>query len=32
MVEKIKVNLSYNVYNLLIKDMEDFHFDLKTIS
>ena len=29
MVEKIKVNLSYNVYNLLIKDMEDFHFDVK---
>lgn len=28
MVEKIKVNLSYSVYNLLLHDMEDFHFDI----
>lgn len=26
---KIKVNLSYNVYNLLQKDMEDFRFNIK---
>lgn len=26
MTEKIKVNLSYNCYNLLIKDMESFQF------
>ena len=29
MQEKIKVNLSYNVYHLLQKDMEDFKFYLK---
>jgi hypothetical protein len=29
MQEKIKVNLSYNVYNLLQKDMEDFKFYIK---
>ena len=29
MVEKIKVNLSYSVYNLLLHDMEDFKFDIK---
>ncbi|MBO5711930.1 MAG: hypothetical protein J6R47_03740 [Acholeplasmatales bacterium] len=29
MQEKIKVNLSYNVYNLLQKDMEDFRFNIK---
>lgn len=29
MQEKIKVNLSYNVYNLLQKDMEDFRFYFK---
>lgn len=28
-MEKIKVNLSYNTYNLLIHDMESFSFDLK---
>lgn len=32
MQEKIKVNLSYNVYNLLQKDMEDFRFHLKNDS
>ena len=29
MQEKIKVNLSYNVFHLLQKDMEDFKFHLK---
>jgi hypothetical protein len=29
MQEKIKVNLSYNVFHLLQKDMEDFEFGLK---
>lgn len=29
MQEKIKVNLSYNVYHLLQKDMEDFKFYIK---
>lgn len=29
MQEKIKVNLSYNVYNLLQKDMEDFKYQIK---
>ena len=28
-MEKIKVNLSYNTYNLLIHDMESFSFNLK---
>lgn len=28
-MEKIKVNLSYNTYNLLIHDMESFAFDMK---
>ena len=32
MQEKIKVNLSYNVYNLLQKDMEDFRFKIKNDS
>lgn len=29
MQEKIKVNLSYNVYHLLQKDMDDFNFHVK---
>ena len=29
MQEKIKVNLSYNVFNLLQKDMEDFKYQIK---
>ncbi len=29
MVEKIKVNLSYNTYHLLIKDMDSFSFAMK---
>ena len=28
-MEKIKVNLSYNTYNLLIHDMESFSFNMK---
>lgn len=28
-MDKIKVNLSYNTYNLLIHDMESFSFDMK---
>ena len=28
-MEKIKVNLSYNTYNLLIHDMESFAFEIK---